>query len=181
MTVKIVGIDPGLAATGIGVITGVGQKVSSFAYGVFRTSQTYPLPDRLEMIYTRLGQLLREERPDLLIIEDIFSLEQYPQSGITLGKVCGVIILAVRQAAVTMQEIPVRQAKQVLTGNGAASKMQLEKAVRQALGMTQPIHPSHASDALGLALIGLFRYGNGHRKDRQLNLNSTAIAQNRPS
>ena len=77
---------------------------------------------------------------------------------------CGVIVLAGQQAKIETKEIAVREAKMVLTGNGGASKAQLEKAVRQALRSAQPIRPSHASDALGLALIGLFRYGSAHRR-----------------
>ena len=164
---KILGVDPGLAATGIGIVTGLYPKVHQFAYGVIRTYQKDPLPLRLEKIYSRLTTVLQEERPDALIIEDVFSLDQYPKSGITLGKVCGVIVLAGQLAQVETREIPVREAKMVLTGNGAASKAQLEKAVRQALRSTQPIRPSHASDALGLALIGLFRYGSTRQSGRQ--------------
>lgn len=93
-----------------------------------------------------------------MVIEDVFSLQKYPKSGITLGKVTGVILLAGYQVDVPVTEVPVREAKQVLTGNGNASKMQLERAVRHFLNLTTPIKPYHASDALGLALIGLFRY-----------------------
>jgi crossover junction endodeoxyribonuclease RuvC len=159
MTLKIVGIDPGLSATGIGVVKGLKQTVYDYAFGTLRTYQKDSLPQRLESIYSRLCKILQEESPDLLIIEDIYSLDQYPKSGINLGKVCGVILLAGQQARIPMCEIPVREAKQVLTGNGGASKVQLEKAVRSAIGLEDRIRPYHASDALGLALIGLFRYG----------------------
>ncbi len=93
-----------------------------------------------------------------MVVEDIFSLQKYPKSGITLGKVTGIILLAGYQVDVPVTEVPVREAKQVLTGNGNASKMQLERAVRHFLNLTTPIKPYHASDAIGLALIGLFRY-----------------------
>ena len=168
MTLKLLGIDPGLAATGIGVVTGCYPKVLEFAYGVIRTHSKDPLPLRLEKIYTRLGQVLAQECPDAMIVEDVFSLDQYPKSGITLGQVCGVILLAGQQAGVVTYQVPVREAKKVLTGNGAAGKGQLEMAVRQTLGTNDPIRPSHASDALGLALIGLFRYGGSRNKDRQM-------------
>ena len=75
-----------------------------------------------------------------------------------MGKVCGVLLLAGTQSGVALTEVPVRRAKQILTGNGKASKEQLERAVRQTLRAPAPIRPLHASDALGLALIGLFRY-----------------------
>ncbi|MEJ2038132.1 MAG: crossover junction endodeoxyribonuclease RuvC [Desulfosarcinaceae bacterium] len=160
MNVKIIGIDPGLSDTGIGIVEGQAGKVIQYAYGVVKTDSRKPQAIRLEKIYNRLQDLFRKETPDLLIVEDVFSLERYPKSGITLGKVCGVVLLAGQQAGVSAYEIPVREAKQVLTGNGNASKEQLEKAVRSILNSPEPIRPSHASDALGLALIGLFRYAD---------------------
>jgi crossover junction endodeoxyribonuclease RuvC len=159
LTTKLIGIDPGLAATGIGVVTGVGLKVTDFAYGVIRTYQKAATPARLDEIYSRIRELLIAEKPDLIVVEDIFSLDKYPRSGITLGKVSGVILLAAHHMKTDVIEIPVREAKQILTGNGNAGKSQLEKAVRKALGSPREIRPDHASDALGLALIGLFRYG----------------------
>ena len=160
MSIKIIGIDPGLAATGIGIVQGQSVKVTQYAYGVVKTPPQDPQPVRLEKIYNHLHTLFRKESPDLLIVEDSFSLEKYPQSGITLGKVSGIVLLAGQQTHVAAFEIPVREAKQVLTGNGNASKEQLEKAVRSILNARQPIRPYHASDALGLALIGLFRYAD---------------------
>ena len=165
MTLKLIGIDPGLAATGVGVVAGYGQKVTDFAYGVIRTDHKSPTAVRLDKIYSRLQKLFKDEKPDLIVVEDIFSLDKYPRSGITLGKVCGVILLAACHENTDVTEIAVREAKQVLTGNGNAGKDQLEKAVRQALGCPEPIRPHHASDALGLALIGLFRYAQTHRRD----------------
>jgi crossover junction endodeoxyribonuclease RuvC len=154
---KVLGIDPGLADTGIGIVRGTGLKVQGFAFGSISTSSKAEQSRRLETIYTELQGLLRREMPDLMVVEDVFSLEKYPKSGILLGKVTGVILLAGCHINVPIQEIPVREAKQVLTGNGNATKAQLEKAVRHVLNRTDPIRPFHASDALGLALIGLFR------------------------
>jgi crossover junction endodeoxyribonuclease RuvC len=155
--IKIIGIDPGLAATGIGIVTGTRLRVDGYAFGSIHTSKTHPLPHRLENIYSELLSVLEEEKPDLMVVEDIFSLDKYPQSGITLGKVTGVILLAGQKAGLPVTEIPVREAKQVLTGNGNATKKQLEKAVRHLLNLTQAIKPYHASDAMALAMIGLFR------------------------
>ncbi len=156
--VKVIGIDPGLADTGVGVISGRAMEVAEFAFGSVHTPPGIPLPDRLHEIYNRLSALLSEQSPDLMVVEDIFSLKQYPKSGILLGKVTGVILLAACRRKMPVVEIPVREAKQVLTGNGNASKGQLERSVRRLLKLQTPIRPSHASDALALALIGLFRY-----------------------
>lgn len=165
MNIKVVGVDPGLAATGIGIVSGRAHKATGYAFGAIRTSPQSSQGSRLERIYSRLRDLIADEKPDLMVIEDVFSLDEFPQSAITLGKVCGVILLAAYQAGLDVHAVAVREAKQVLTGNGSASKEQLERAVRHTLGCDQVIRPYHASDALGLALIGLFRYA-GHRLDR---------------
>ncbi len=159
--IKIIGIDPGLAATGVGIARGTSFDVESFSFGSIHTPAKLSLPNRLDHIYSKLLRLLKDEKPDLMVLEDVFSLEKYPKSGITLGKVCGVILLAGCRAGVFCTEIPVRMVKQALTGNGSASKMQLEAAVRNFLNLTTPIRPYHASDAMALALMGLFRYETG--------------------
>ena len=157
-TMKIIGIDPGLAATGVGVVRGKGHKIRSYAFGCIQTLPDIALPERLNKIFSELLLVLQDEKPDLMVVEDVFSLERYPKSGIMLGKVTGVILLAGCRADVPVIEIPVREAKQIITGNGNAGKAQLEKSVRHLLGLETPIRPFHASDAMALALIGLFRY-----------------------
>ena len=123
---KIIGIDPGLAATGIGLVTGTGYRIDEFSYGSIYTASGTALAARLDCIYTKLITLVKKERPDLMVIEDVFSLHRFPKSGINLGQV---------------------------------SKHELEKTVRDVLRLTSPIRPYHASDALALALIGLYRFG----------------------
>ncbi|HSO66648.1 MAG TPA: crossover junction endodeoxyribonuclease RuvC [Desulfatirhabdiaceae bacterium] len=154
----VIGVDPGLAETGIGIVQGKGFQINRFAFDTLRTSAGSSLPDRLHWIYSRCLEILENQKPDMMIIEDIFLLEKYPKSAISLGKVCGVILLAGSFFKIPVYEIPVREAKQILTGNGNASKMQFERSVRNMLQLSQPIKPDHASDALGLALIGLLRY-----------------------
>jgi len=154
---KVIGIDPGLSATGVGIVTGEGFSIAAYSYGSVRTSSQCSVAQRLDHIFSRIVKLFSRETPDLVILEDVFSLQKYPKSGITLGQVSGVILLAAARAAVPTRELAVREVKQVLTGNGNASKQQLEKSVRGRLGHQGPIRPYHASDALGLALIGLLR------------------------
>ena len=160
---KIIGIDPGLAATGIGIVGGMGIKVTSYSFSSIQTTKDLPLAKRLDRIFTQLINIMEIERPDLMVVEDVFSLEKYPTSGITLGKVTGIVLLAGSRSNVPITEMPVRLAKQVLTGNGNASKAQLEKSVRHHLNISKPIRPYHASDALALAMIGLFRYNQAIR------------------
>jgi len=156
--VKVVGIDPGLAATGIAIVSGNNFKITGYCYGSINTSNKMSMPARLDQIYSKLLQVIESEHPDIMVVEDIFSLEKYPQSGIVLGKVTGVIMLAGVRNGLPIFEIPVREAKQVITGNGRSSKMQFEMAVRNLLNQSKAIRPFHASDALGLALIGLYRH-----------------------
>ncbi len=155
---KIVGIDPGLAATGIGIVNGSARRILGFAYGSIRTSKDFDIASRLDRIYSEVLNVLQKERPALAVIEDVFSLRQQPRSGIMLGKVVGVILLAAKRSETPFLEISTREAKQVLTGNGNADKAQLERSVRDRLDAPAPIRPDHASDALALALIGLYRF-----------------------
>jgi crossover junction endodeoxyribonuclease RuvC len=158
--VKIIGIDPGLADTGVGIVSGSGQRVDRFAYGSIHTGAREETAARLHVIFSRLITIIEAESPDLMLVEDIFSLGKYPKSGITLGKVAGAVLLAASHSAVPVKEVAVREIKQVLTGNGNASKEQLEAAVRHTLNCRDPIRPFHASDALAIALMGLYRYGS---------------------
>lgn len=158
--IKVIGIDPGLSATGVGIVRGMGLKIDGFSFDSINTSKNISLPSRLDQIFSNLLLVLKDEKPDLMVVEDVFSVEKFPKAGITLGKVTGVVLLAGCRVDVPVAEVSVREAKQVLTGNGNASKMQLEKAVRRLLNLTKPIRPYHASDAMGLAILGLFRYND---------------------
>jgi len=160
---KVIGIDPGLADTGVGIVAGEGFDIGAYSYGSITTDRAAPLPARLESIFSGIRDLLGREAPDLMVLEDVFSLQKFPKSGITLGQVSGIILLAAFRSGIPTCEVAVREAKQVLTGNGNASKQQLESSVRNRLGHDGPIRPFHASDALGLALIGLLRYASINR------------------
>ena len=156
--ITVIGVDPGLAATGVGLVRGNGMEITDFSYGSIQTSPDSFLPRRLDLIFGKLMSVLKDEKPDLMVVEDVFSLDAYPKSGIMLGRVSGVILLAGCRAEIPVTEIPVREAKKVLTGNGNADKVQLEKSVRHRLNADSIIRPFHASDALALAIIGFFRY-----------------------
>ena len=158
--IKVVGIDPGLAATGVAVVKGEGLCVSSFSYGAIKTASCQKLQERLNVIYSGLLSVLEAEQPDLMVVEDVFSVEKFPQSGISLGKVTGVILLAGCHKNIPIMEVSVREAKQILTGSGRAGKKQLEESVRRRLNHSTPIKPYHSSDAMALAMIGLFRWDN---------------------
>lgn len=155
--VKVVGIDPGLAGTGIGVIEGKNARVANYSFGSIATDKNDPIHLRLNTIFTKVHEFLCLQKPDLVVIEDIFSLEKYPGSGIMLGKVSGVLHVAAFKAGAGVEELTVREAKRVITGSGSADKDQVERSVRNILNHPDPIRPFHASDALALALAGFFR------------------------
>jgi crossover junction endodeoxyribonuclease RuvC len=156
--IKVVGIDPGLAGTGVGVIEGDRQKILEYSFGSIATDTKDSVNFRLNVIYSKILDFLCEQKPDYVVIEDIYSLEKYPGSGIMLGKVSGVILLATYKAGSNVEEIPVKQVKKIISGNGGADKHQMERSVRNLLKHEKPIRPFHASDALGLALTGYYRY-----------------------
>ena len=156
--IKVVGIDPGLAGTGVGVIEGDRQKILEYSFGSIATDTKDPVNFRLNIIYSKILDFLCEQKPDYVVIEDIYSLDKYPGSGIMLGKVSGVILLATYKAGLNVEEIPVKQVKKIISGNGGADKHQMERSVRNLLKHEKPIRPFHASDALGLALTGYYRY-----------------------
>jgi crossover junction endodeoxyribonuclease RuvC len=157
--IKIVGIDPGLAGTGIGVVQGDQRDINGYSFGSISTDAKASTPARLNLIYSKIADFLKDQKPDLAVIEDIYSLEKYPGSGIMLGKVSGVLLVAAFRAGVKVEELSVREVKKIITGNGSADKHQVEKSVRNLLKHGEPIRPFHASDALGLALVGYYRYG----------------------
>jgi len=164
--ITTIGIDPGLADTGVGVVRGERFDVESYSFGSIHTPKDMPLPQRLNHIFSQMIDLLKQQRPDVMIVEDVFSLKRYPKSGILLGRVTGVILRAGCRMKVPVVEVPVREAKKILSGNGNASKEQLEKSVRHFLHHPEPIRPDHASDAMALALIGQLRYESAGGKGR---------------
>ncbi|HCY84348.1 MAG TPA: crossover junction endodeoxyribonuclease [Desulfobacteraceae bacterium] len=156
---KIVGIDPGLAGTGIGVVLGENLNIHEYSFGSISTDAKDAPQVRLSHIYSKTKAFLEQQQPDLVVIEDIYSLEKYPGSGIMLGKVSGVLLLAAFKAGAQIREVSVREVKKIVTGNGGADKHQVERSVRNLLNHGSPIRPFHSSDALGLAITGLYRYG----------------------
>lgn len=156
--IRVVGIDPGLADTGVGVVTGSTVTVTGYAFGSIKTDKDEPVHRRLDTIFSKVSDFIQSQSPDLVIIEDIYSLEKYPGSGIMLGKVSGVLLLAACRAGTSVAEVSVRETKKVVCASGNADKYQVERSVRNILQHGEKIRPFHASDALALALVGFFRY-----------------------
>lgn len=154
---KAIGIDPGLAMTGFGIVEAVDRGGKACDWGTIRTESDCPLPLRLKIIYDGIRRLFERWEPDLLAIEDVFVLQQFPKAAIRLGEVRGVICLAAQEQEISIVEVKPTEVKSALTGSGRADKKQMQRAIRQMLKIEEPIGSSHAGDALALALTGLSR------------------------
>lgn len=152
----ILGIDPGLASTGFGVIRCDKVTPSIVKCGYIKTSAKEHVSNRLFQIYSDINQLIRSLNPDLIAIENIFSLVRYPKAGILLGGVLGIIYLSVSQNNVSMIEITPKEVKNSLTGYGGANKYQVREAIKNLLKMTD-VTSFHATDALAVALTAFYR------------------------
>ncbi len=154
---KAIGIDPGLSMTGFGIVEALSRGGRACDWGTIRTGSHHSLPFRLKTIYDGIKGLLEEWKPDLLAMEEVFVLREFPKAAIHLGEVRGVISLAAQERNVPVVGIKPTEVKSALTGSGRADKRQMERAIRQLLKIEGPIKSSHAGDALALALTGLSR------------------------
>jgi crossover junction endodeoxyribonuclease RuvC len=160
LSVKAIGIDPGLAMTGFGIVETLNRGGRACDWGAIRTEVGCSVPIRLKTIYDELKGLFEKWRPNLLVLEEVFVLKQFPKAAIRLGEVRGIIYLAAQEMDIPVMEIKPTEVKSALTGSGRAGKGQIQKAIRRILEIEVPIHSSHAGDALALALTGLSRNGN---------------------
>jgi crossover junction endodeoxyribonuclease RuvC len=150
MTV-ILGIDPGLAATGYGVIEVVPNRFRHRDHGVITTEPGVPLGERLSYIYTELQKLIHAYGPSAAGIESLY-FARNATSVIPVAEARGVTLLALTQAGLTPGEYPPQDIKQAVVGQGRAEKEQVQEVVRLLLGLTERPAPDHAADALAAAI-----------------------------
>ena len=146
---RIIGIDPGLQATGWGVIASDGAQLKNIDYGVIRTTTRMSDPERLGLIFEGLQNVISTYQPETAIIEEIF-VKDNPRSALRLGLARGVAMLACGRAGLALSEISARKVKQAVTGTGAADKKQVADMVSRILVIKAP--PSDAADALAMAI-----------------------------
>jgi len=152
----IVGFDPGLQHTGYGVLRIGGPRPHVLECGVLSTDKGNDLGVRLRHIHHDIERLLREVRPDLVVLEDLFTHSRFPRTAIILGHVRGVICLAAASAGLHVLALAPSVVKRAVTGSGRASKSQVQAALCGLLGL-RTLTNSHAADALALAYAGLAR------------------------
>lgn len=160
LIVKAIGIDPGLAMTGFGIVEALPRGGRACDWGAIRTESNSPISLRLRIIYDGIKELLEKWRPGLLAMEEVFVLKQFPKAAIQLGEVRGVIYLAAQELDIPIVEVRPTEVKSALTGSGRADKKQVERAIQQLLKIEGSLGSSHAGDALALALTGLSRSRN---------------------
>lgn len=156
----ILGIDPGLTSTGFGAIRCDNAVPSAIKYGHIKTSPKEHISSRLFQIHADINNLINSLQPDLVAVENAFSLVRYPRAGILLGGVLGIIYLSVFQHNISMLEITPREVKNSLAGYGAADKYQMKATIKKLLRLSD-IKSFHASDALAVALAAFYRRRGG--------------------
>ena len=159
----ILGLDPGLASTGFGAIKCDKNASSLLKCGYIKTSPKEHISNRLFQIHSDINHLIRTLHPDLIAIENVFSLVRYPRAGILLGGVLGIIYLSVFQNNVSMIEITPKEVKNSLVGHGGADKYQVKETIKKLLKITN-VKSFHASDALAVALTAFYRKTPGRYK-----------------
>lgn len=151
----ILGIDPGMADTGWAVVESLPSSPPRLlGCGVIRTDPPAALPERLLRIHAGILALLKEHRPSDMAVEEMFFLKAAHTVRATL-QARGVILLAASQCGASVREYNPRQVKLALTGSGSADKLQMQKMVRSALGLSEILRPDDAADAAALALCHL--------------------------
>jgi crossover junction endodeoxyribonuclease RuvC len=152
MSKIILGVDPGIADTGFGVIEkGAGGKIACVAYGSIKTKAGLPMADRLEILNDELEKIIKKYQPALAAVEELF-FQNNVKTAIAVGQARGVILLACRKNKLPIFELTPLQVKQTISGYGQADKAQVQKMVKILLGLKEVPKPDDAADALAIAI-----------------------------
>jgi len=149
--VIVLGIDPGVANTGYGVVAQQRGRIFALDGGVIETSAGLDTGRRLAAIHGRVGELLDEYRPDAIALEDVY-FGANARSAFAVGQARGVVMLAAGQRDVPCSSYTPQQVKSAVCGNGRAAKDQVQRMVQTLLALTELPRPDHAADALAIAI-----------------------------
>ncbi|MBN2533288.1 MAG: crossover junction endodeoxyribonuclease RuvC [Spirochaetales bacterium] len=147
---RIIGIDPGLSATGYGIIEIRKNKISHICHGVIRTDPEYPMQERLVIINNELKQVLVQMKPDEASVELIYFAKNM-KTAIPVAQARGVILLSLAQAGIPVNEYTPLEVKQSVAGRGRADKVQIQNMIKIILQLKEIPSPDHAADALAIA------------------------------
>lgn len=150
----VLGIDPGTAITGYGLVSDGDGEAAAIAYGAITTASDLSLPDRLLAIHRELDQLIRQYRPDQAAVEQLF-FNKNVRTALAVGHARGVVMLTLAQAGVPTVEYTPLEVKLAVSGNGRADKRQIQQMVTLLLKLDKIPKPDDAADALAIALCHL--------------------------
>ena len=146
------GVDPGLAATGYGLIEYRSGRLRVIEGGVIRSNEGDSFAERVGDIFSGMQALLREFRPDVLSMEELYSHYKHPRTAIIMGHARGAILAAACQEKIPVQHYAATMVKMALTGNGRAKKEQVRETVLNSLNLRGPLEPLDTYDALAVAM-----------------------------
>lgn len=155
MTSIILGIDPGIADTGFGIIKKENNgKLSCLAYGSIKTKAKTNLADRLFIIGEELNKIIKKHKPDMVAVEKLF-FSKNVKTALIVGEARGVVMLTARQNNLPIEEFTPLQVKQAVSTYGRAGKDQVQKMVKLILNLKEIPKPDDAADALAIAICAL--------------------------
>jgi crossover junction endodeoxyribonuclease RuvC len=147
----VMGVDPGAANTGFGVVRAAGGQMAALDGGVIETDPSMPAEQRLARIHGALRELIEWHEPEACAVEDIY-FGRNVRSAVAVGQARGVALLAAAQGGIPCFDYTPQAVKMAVCGSGAAGKKQVQRMVATLLGLSEPPHPDHAADALALAI-----------------------------
>jgi len=158
---RVLGIDPGLHVTGYGcvVLPAAGAEPELVEAGAIRTDGGASMAARLAQIHADVGELLGELRPDAVAVEKLYAHYKHPRTAILMAHARGAVLLAAEQAGLGVRDLAATNVKKALTGNGHASKRQVQRAVQALWDLAEPPEPPDVADALAIALCAV-RHGD---------------------
>ncbi|NQV12944.1 MAG: crossover junction endodeoxyribonuclease RuvC [Parcubacteria group bacterium] len=162
----ILGIDPGTATTGFGLIERKGDKAKYIKCGCITTGMGMPMSERISCIYDDISALIKEYKPAAAAVEELFFFKN-AKTVITVAQARGAILLAIQKAGLPLGEYTPLQIKQSLTGYGRADKAQMQQMVKSMLGLNKIPKPDDAADALAVAIC----HANSERLNNLCNKN----------
>ena len=143
--INILGLDPGLASTGWGIVSADGNKVRHLAHGSIKTKAGEDMGNRLYVIFNTVKEIILEYKPVYAGIETLY-FARNRKSAIPVAEARGVLLLSCSIAGISAYEFPPPEIKMSITGNGRADKQQVQELVKLVLGMKEKAEPDHAAD-----------------------------------
>ena len=149
---RVLGIDPGLNITGYGILDEKDQQITLVEAGVVRTRSKASLGERLNEIGREIGNIIVQHSPEAMAVEELYSHYAHPKTAIIMGHARGVVFLKAAEAGLEIYPYASTRIKKSLTGNGRASKEQVQLMIKSTLGLDKMPEPPDVADALAIAL-----------------------------